>query len=308
MTSAPDSARSLMSKPFTAAEASEDGLSYRDLLREDVRHISRELYIPGGEESSVAERLRAHLAVAPDAWGSHRTAAAVHGLWLPENSSDHSRLHLSRPISGQRVRRRDVVGHRVRALPDEVQELDLGLRVTTPARTWLDLGLELGPVALVILGDQLIRQPRSALEGRSEPYTTKSALARMITSHPNMGGVAKCREALTDMRVGSDSVPETLLRLSLLAHHFPEPELQIRLHPSDPYSPSGDLGYRAIQVVIQYDGAHHLAEEQRLRDARRDAAFRAAGWLVIIVTAADMRDDFARVRAELRAAMVKRAA
>ncbi|MCH6470437.1 endonuclease domain-containing protein [Sinomonas terrae] len=103
-------------------------------------------------------------------------------------------------------------------------------------------------------------------------------------------------------------MPETLLRLSLLAYHFPEPELQIRLRPFDPLSPSGDLGYRVIQVVLQYDGAHHLSEEQRLRDLRRDAAFRSAGWVVVIVTADDLRNDFARARAELRALWAKRAA
>lgn len=284
------------------------GLTYRDLLREDVRHVSRELYLPGSAESSIRDRLRAHLAVAPGAWGSHRTAAAAQGLWLPEGASDHALLHLSRPSSGQRIRRVGVVGHRVRTLADEVHELDDGLRVTTPARTWLDLGLELGPTALVALGDQLIRHPRAVFEKRSEPYTTKAALARMIKNHPNMGGVAKCRDALGEMRVGADSVPETLLRLSLAAHNFPEPELQIRLHPSDPRSPSGDLGYRVIQVVIQYDGAHHLSEEQRLRDRRRDAAFAAAGWVVIIVGAEDLRDDFARVRSQLRVLWSKRAA
>jgi hypothetical protein len=110
------------------------------------------------------------------------------------------------------------------------------------------------------------------------------------------------------MRVGADSIPETLLRLSLMAHQFPEPELQIRLRPYDSMSPTGDLGYRTIQVVIQYDGAHHFSEEQRLRDERRDAAFKAAGWVVIIVTAEDLRDDFARVRSQLRVLWAKRAA
>jgi hypothetical protein len=123
-----------------------------------------------------------------------------------------------------------------------------------------------------------------------------------------MRGIVKLRAALRDMRIGADSVPESLLRLCLLAYHFPEPELQIRLHPSDPRSPSGDLGYPEIQVVLQYEGAHHELEEQRLRDARRDAAFRAAGWVIIHVTAQDLRDDFARVRAELRVLFAKRAA
>ena len=129
----------------------------------------------------------------------------------------------------------------------------------------------------------------------------------MLRAHPKMKGVAKCRAALADMRVGADSVPETLLRLCLLAYGFPEPELQIVLRPYDPFSPSGDLGYRGIKVVLQYDGGHHRTDEQRERDARRDAAFRAAGWIVIIVTAEDLHDDFRRVRAELRKYLAARA-
>lgn len=299
---------SLLSAPFTAAEASRHGFDYFDLLRENVRHISRELYVPGEGEPTLADRVRAHLALAPGAWASHRTAAALHGLWLPDSLTDHRQLHLSKPTNLPRVRREGVVGHRVRVLPQETMYLDPGVHLSTPARTWLDLGNELGPIALVALGDQLIRRPRAVFESRDQPYATKNALAAMLKAHPNMPGVGKCRAALADMRVGADSIPETLLRLCLLAYGFPEPELQIVLRPYDAFSPSGDMGYRSFKVVIQYDGGHHESEEQRKRDARRDAAFRAAGWIVIIVTAADRADDFARVRAELRKHLGNRAA
>lgn len=114
--------------------------------------------------------------------------------------------------------------------------------------------------------------------------------------------------ALADMRVGADSVPETLLRLCLLAYGFPEPDLQIVLKPSDAFSFSADMGYRSMKIAVQYDGEHHLTDRQHQRDARRDAAFRAAGWVVIIVTADDRKDDFARIRSELRSLFAARAA
>ena len=269
--------------------------------------MSRELYVPGGGQPELVDRVRAHLAVTPRAWASHRTAAALHGLWLPEAAADQTLLHLSKPTELPRVRRDGVVGHRVTIRTEEVVEVEPGVRVSSHARTWLDLGSELGPVALVVLGDQLIRVPRPDFEGRDCPHATRSSLAAMLRAHPKMKGVAKCRAALADMRVGADSVPETLLRLCLLAYGFPEPELQIVLRPYDPFSPSGDLGYRGIKVVLQYDGGHHRTDEQRERDARRDAAFRAAGWIVIIVTAEDLHDDFRRVRAELRKYLAARA-
>lgn len=298
----------MLAHPFTSTEARRLGLDYADLIHQDVTRISRGIYVPREGESSLLDRIRAHLAVTDGAWASHRTSTAIHGLWLPDQSSDHSLLHLSRPSHVPRVRRKGVIGHRVTALPGEVVEFLPGILVSSPARSWLEMGHELGPVSLVALGDQLIRKPRPAFEARSEPFTTKDQLAALVQLHPKMRGVAKCRAALADMRVGADSIPETLLRLCLLAWGFPEPDLQIILRPSDPISFSADMGYATFKIAIQYDGAHHLSDEQRLRDARRDAAFRNAGWAVIVVTAADLENDFARVRHELRKLLAARAA
>lgn len=296
----PDRLGPIAHRPFTLAEAREFGLDYREVLREDVRRLSRELYVSGVAVPSIDERVRAHLQLAPDSWASHSTAAALHGLWLPESASENSLLHLSRPSTTNRVRRVGVAGHHVTVVHGEVEARVDGIRVTTPARTWLDLGQSLGHGALVALGDQIIRIPRPESEGRDQPYATMAQLVAMLRAHPRMRGVGRCKEALCDMRIGADSPPETLLRICLLAYNFPEPELQIRLHEHLPESFSADLGYRAWKIVVQYDGAHHLADEQRLHDLRRDAAFRAAGWIVIIATAEDLKNDFARVRHELR--------
>ena len=87
-----------------------------------------------------------------------------------------------------------------------------------------------------------------------------------------------------------------------------EPELQISLVPLDPYSPSGDTGYPRIKLVIQYEGAHHDDEAQRLRDARRDRAFRDAGWTVLLVRLEDLRDGFRAVIREIRGHLAAAAA
>lgn len=60
------------------------------------------------------------------------------------------------------------------------------------------------------------------------------------------------------------------------------------------------MGYRSLKLVIQYEGAHHDDEAQRLRDARRDRAFRDAGWTIILVRVEDLRDDFSAVIREIR--------
>ncbi|WP_430295175.1 hypothetical protein [Sinomonas sp. B1-1] len=300
--------RELAQRSFTAAEARGLGVDLRLLRLEDVRQTSRGIYEPTDRSIlDLGQRLGTHLSMQPDAWGSHRTAARLHGLWLPPWVDEHGLIHLSKPTHLPRVRRPGIVGHRVQIVPGEVG-LFGGLRLSSPARTWLDLAQELTPAALVAVGDQLIRHPREAFEGRSEPYATKAQLLDMLRAHRRVKGVGRCKDALADMRVGSDSVPETLLRLSLIAHGFPEPELQIVLDPDDPRSPSADQGYRSVRIALQYEGEHHNSPEQALKDDWRDSRFARKGWATIRVTAADLADDFARPRREHRALMSERRA
>lgn len=241
----------------------------------------------------------------PGSWVSHSTAAQLHGLWVPAWLGEDLRVHLSREHTFTGVRRGAIVGHHVRVLPDETELLD-GIPISTRSRTWLDLARRLPLEQLVCLGDQLIRIPRFSLEGRVLPYATVSSLRAMVAGHPNLQGVRRAREALDLMRVGSDSAPETLLRLAIVAEGLPEPDLQVKLDPEDPRSPSSDLGYRWARIAMQYDGAHHLTREQQTRDNRRDEGFQHAGWTYFKFNADDLRDDFhsavSRLRQVLRSA------
>ncbi|SFT41680.1 hypothetical protein [Arthrobacter sp. ov118] len=72
---------------------------------------------------------------------------------------------MSKPNTLPPVRRAGVVGHTVLAFDDELMIWD-GIRISTSARTWLDLARILPLEDLVAVGDQLVRQPRHELEGR----------------------------------------------------------------------------------------------------------------------------------------------
>lgn len=126
----------------------------------------------------------------------------------------------------------------------------------------------------------------------------------MLKRHPKLKGIVKARAATELIRPGADSAPETFLRLALTAAGLPEPELQLRIVPEDPYSPAADLGYRRQRVAIQYDGGHHLTREQQSRDNRRDESFNAAGWRYFKFNTDDLADDVRgaaqRVRSALR--------
>ncbi|MHA7268317.1 DUF559 domain-containing protein [Arthrobacter sp. HLT1-20] len=281
---------SIPAAPFTRAEAAALGIPRHRLRGKGVMAVSYGLYRPAGWDFELREAARALCAASPGAWISHSTAARLQQLVLPPWLGDSNELHLSKPRKTPEVRRQGITAHKMLFFGDEI-ELDGGLPISTRSRTWLDLARTLPLNDLVCMGDQLIRIPRPEFEGRQAPYATLQSLRAMLGRHTNFQGIVHAREALNLMRVGADSSPETLLRLAMLDAGLPEPELQLTLW-NRPGSPSADAGYRAHRIALQFDGAHHLDELQQRSDLRRDKAFRAAGWTVLIFTQSDVADGF----------------
>ncbi|MFE4834341.1 DUF559 domain-containing protein [Arthrobacter sp. NPDC056691] len=156
---------------------------------------------------------------------------------------------------------------------------------------------------LVCMGDQLIRVPRAVFEDRTLPFDTLDGLRALVGRHPNLQGVVRARAAIERMRVGADSAPESLLRLAMEDAGLPEPQLQVPLREHDAVGPSADLGYRQRRIAIQYDGEHHLHEGQILSDRRRNKAFEAAGWAVVVFGKKDLADGFDRAIRQIKRAM-----
>jgi very-short-patch-repair endonuclease len=295
----------LSAVPFTVHEARAASLTSGRLRSSDVASAGRLLYLPAGRDFEIRGLARALSAATPGAWISHVTAAGLLGLWLPTWFRDCRELHLSKPRKLPPVRRNGVVGHTVLAFDEEVMMLD-GIRISTPSRTWLDLAGILPLEDLVAVGDQLVRKPRPGLEDRTDAWSTLPGLHAMLKRHPKLKGIVKAREAAALIRVGSDSAPETFLRLALTAEGLPEPELQVRVEPADPYSPAADLGYRRKRIAIQYDGGHHLTREQQSIDNRRDESFNAAGWRYFKFNADDLAQDFRAAVRRVRVALHRR--
>ena len=296
----------LPSVTFTADEAHALGISRSQLRHGGVEGISYGLYRPDGWNFELRSAARALCAIAPGAWISHVTAAVLHELILPPRFSDSHALHFSKPRALPQIRRKGISGHRVTAFSGEV-ETDGELSISTRARTWLDMAGQLSLRELVCMGDQLVRIPRPEFEGRGTPHATFSQLRAMVGRHRNFQGIVRAREALELMRVGSDSAPETLLRMAMVDAGLPEPDLQLTLWDG-PGAPSADAGYRSRRIALQYDGAHHLDEVQRHSDRRRDKAFLAAGWTVLVFTQNDLANGFyeavRRIKDALRTAWV----
>jgi very-short-patch-repair endonuclease len=54
----------------------------------------------------------------------------------------------------------------------------------------------------------------------------------------------------------------------------------------------GDLAYPLYKVVVEHDGWHHERDAaQRQRDHLRRERLEAEGWLVVVITAEDFRNE-----------------
>lgn len=228
------------------------------------------------------------------------TAGQLYGLSLP--------LRYARPRPFYFVTRHrsyssdsdpEVVLHRLLSATADRQRL-YGIPVSAPGELFVELARYLSIPELVIVGDQLVRRPHQDLESRRAAWCNLPELERSVAGFAGRTGVRNARQAQALVRVGADSAPETLLRLALTGAGLPEPELQIRLDPGDPFSPTGDAGYRKERVVIQYEGEHHFTAEQQARDQRRNTRFEAAGWTVVLVNRVDLRESFSSVIVRIR--------
>lgn len=205
-----------------------------------------------------------------------------------------------------RVRRRDVVGHRS-AVSEEEVTIHQGIRLTSAVRTWCDLAAFCGVDDLVVAGDHFVRIPNRRYEGRAAPYCSLVQLRAAVEGRRGFRGRPRAVAALTMIRVGADSLPETKLRLKLVGSGLPEPVLQVPPTPGAPRGYRADMGYPQWKIAIQYDGGVHFNPQRAREDQRRDNAFLAQGWLVLRFNREDFRDGFREAVEHIGAAIRLRA-
>jgi hypothetical protein len=278
---------------FSLRAADKAGVTRTRTAASDLVTVSRGVRVPAGSAAAGPAALRAYTDLDDDSILSLASAARLWRAPLPGRLEEDWRIHLARPRGRSTPRRVNVVGHQLRLLPDEVVELD-GVRLTSPARTWLDLASVLASDDLVAAGDSLVCAhgpefpvPRAALCSIED-------LRDMVERHPGSRGVRKARAAVELVRVGADSPPETRLRLLLVRAGLPEPVLNHVVREENPWGGNGaavlwpDAAYPRWRIALQYEGIHHSGEDQYLRDIRRaDTALRL-GWLEVRISRLDL--------------------
>jgi very-short-patch-repair endonuclease len=104
----------------------------------------------------------------------------------------------------------------------------------------------------------------------------------------------------------AESPQETRLRLLFSREGLPAPVARFRVFGNDGSIARVDVAYPELELAIEYDGAWHGEREQFAEDRRRLNRLVAAGWVVLHVTAAEMRDPTA-LGARIRALMTRQA-
>lgn len=283
------------------------GLAEHHLRAKTVDHPHRGVWGVDLKLESIAERCRAYLPrMKPGDAFSHATALELHRVPVSV-VFESNELHVT-SRRNTRPRIPGVIGHREKYV--RVRELD-GLPVTSVADAWCSLASELALDQLVVLGDMLttgVRQGRKPV-----PWCSADQLRAAVKRRKSAHGMGRARDALDLIRPGAESIQETRLRLMLLREGFADLAVGVMAldafgrpvlcdgHPIHP-----DLADAVLMIATEYEGEHHRTDrEQWQRDIRRIRALEAAGWIVIRVTAADLRDPRALI-ADLEAAYARR--
>jgi hypothetical protein len=179
-----------------------------------------------------------------------------------------------------------VVVHRTALHPAEVTTVDGDVRVTTPRRTaWEVATLERLPDAVATL-DGMVRARHLCVED----------LAAMRLGATGRWRGTRVQKVVPLVDGRSESPPESWVRVACARAGLPAPVPQHDVVHDGVWLGRVDLAWPAERVIVEYEGPHHFEDLQIRRDDRRYERLVAAGWRVIRLGSADVRDMDAVVR------------
>jgi very-short-patch-repair endonuclease len=253
------------------------------------RRLFPDVYACASLPIDHARRTRAAARLAlPGAVVSGRSAGVIWGVDLagPDDDVECTLAPECRAgsVRGIRVTRR--------ALPAAEVTRRGGVPVTTVGRTALDLA-RIQPVdEAVVALDQFLRTGLLTLD---QLRASAAAL-----SGP---GCRQIRRAAALADGLAESPQETRVRLLLHRSRLPRPTAQYTVRgPRGQFVARVDFAWPDAKVALEYEGVWHGQSQQVARDRRRLNDLSAAGWTIVFVTAADLRDPIqlvARIAAAL---------
>ena len=212
------------------------------------------------------------------------SAAELHGVVEPRNGPVDVVLPHPRNYVGGADRLLRV--SRTRSLPEQDRDRRLGLAVTAPARTLLDLAAT-APVS------QLSEHVAAAMHARA---CGPDDLQEILDRRRNVPGRGRLREVL--LLLGEDggdarSDVEIAALHQLVAAGLPRPAVAFRIYDDqDRFVAEVDLAYPRIRLALEIDGFRwHSSPAHKRADEERQNRLVLAGWTVLRFSAAEVRAD-----------------
>ncbi len=206
---------------------------------------------------------------------SHQSAARIHKMEpIPKATPS-----VTVPHRGTYVFPGLTVHQSTDLLPEHVMTVG-GLRVTTPARTILDL-------AKVIGAKRLERIIDNALAGGIVDFDELSTLYLALTRQGKTG--MRKMGTILDERADAKRIPETVIETKLFEllvnAGVRTPEKQFHAPWLEPIHGRVDFACPAERIVIEADSRRwHALYDAFEIDRRRDIAAQLAGWIVLRIT------------------------
>jgi hypothetical protein len=212
--------------------------------------------------STAAIRVAALLSTAPS-YISHRDAAEEHGLVDPIPGPIHVTV-----AHGRRLRRDGIVIHRTRHLHRDERVTRGPLRMTSPARTLVDIAGGMTRQRLSASFDEGIRIGAFTAD-------QVEAACRRSNGRPGTGALlALVREAHLPFE-RTRSPPEARFLRFCADQGLPIPLVNVPLLGFEV-----DFLWPTQKLVVEIDSSHHDSPRARAADAARDAELGAAGFHV----------------------------
>ncbi|MDL5157713.1 hypothetical protein [Actinomycetospora termitidis] len=227
------------------------------LRRKQVVRIHRGIY-KEGEAPDDWERAWSACATVGgcDAVASHRTAARVLGIEVPDGGPDEVTI----PRAERRIHRADLRFHTSVLASDDVVDLN-GLRITSVARTLVDL----------CRTEEEYRAVWAVERALARELVTTTALDAALERCRGVPGVKRARLLIGRARPLSQSPLETAGRLALVDDGLEEPEVQMPIRRADGREALVDLAYREQRRGLEFDGrSEHGMEMAVFEDRTRE--------------------------------------
>ncbi len=240
---------------------------------------------------ATAETLRS------DAVISHVSAAALHGL--PVWGLDLNRVSLTYPGRSGVASSRRIRPHRGAMTDAEIVDIG-GLRVTSPARTVLDIARCSGFEPAVVVADAALHS--GLVVGQDLRDVLQTA-----RGHGSAGGAIRVINFANGL---SESVGESRSRVVIARLGLPVPRLQTEIRDGGRLIARVDFDYDGFLTVGEFDGLRKYyrdlrpgerAEDVVVREKVREDAVRDTGLQMVRWTWADLSQPAAIGRRHLRA-------